>query len=354
MNVLNIAYPFAPVGPCAVGGAEQVLTDLDTALVASGACSFVIAREDSQPSGELFPIPLPQCGHLDTAAKLWCRSQVQRTIDQVLASRRIDLIHLHGLNFYEHKLPAQIPVVVTLHMPVQWYPAQAFRAPHTALHFVCVSESQRRSYPLDLPSPRLIQNGVHIPKDGFVSKEPFALALARICPEKNLHEALEAGTLADTPVYIGGQVFPYPEHERYFAEKIEPLLKSSRPPAQHAFFGALPADRKQELLAKARCLLHPTLAPETSSLVAMEAMAAGTPVIAYRSGALPEIVQDGVTGFLVNDVREMAQAIRRVHTLSPASCRAYAERCFSKQHMVRRYLSLYEELISRSMRRLYA
>jgi glycosyltransferase involved in cell wall biosynthesis len=353
MNILNVAYPFAPVGPCAVGGAEQILTAVDKALVASGACSFVIACEGSDPAGELFPVPQPQCRYLDAAGKQWCHSQVQRTITQVLASHRVDLVHLHGLNFYEYRLPAEIPVVVTLHLPLAWYPPHAFEAPRSGWNFVCVSESQRRSYPLELLSPRLIENGVPIPSSDFVPKQPFALTLARICPEKNVHEALQAGTLADTPVYIGGQVFPYLEHERYFAEKIEPLLKSSSP-AEHIFLGALPPQRKQELLAKARCLLHPTLAPETSSLVAMEAMAAGTPVIAYRSGALPEIVQDGVTGFLVNDVREMAEAIRRVHTLSPAACRAYAESRFSVQHMTRRYLALYEERIRQRQQRLYA
>jgi glycosyltransferase involved in cell wall biosynthesis len=354
MNILNVAYPFAPVGPCAVGGAEQILSALDKALVASGACSLVIACEGSDPAGELFPVLQPQCRYLDAAAKQWCRSQVQRTIDQILASHQVDLIHLHGLNFYEYRLPSEIPVVVTLHLPLAWYPSHAFEAPRNGWNFVCVSESQRRSYPTELLPPRLIENGVLIPSSDLVPKDPFALALARICPEKNVHEALEAGTLADTPVYLGGQVFPYPEHERYFAEKIEPFLKSSRPPAQHAFFGALPADRKQELLAEARCLLHPTLAPETSSLVAMEAMAAGTPVIAYRSGALPEIVQEGVTGFLVGNVREMANAIRKVPMLSPAACRAYAESRFSVRHMTRRYLTLYEELISQRQRRLYA
>jgi glycosyltransferase involved in cell wall biosynthesis len=354
MNILNIAYPFAPIGPCAVGGAEQILTDLDTAIVTAGGCSSVIACEGSQAAGTLFPVPSPQCKYLDAAAKQWCRSQVQRIIDQVLVAKRIDLIHLHGLNFYEYKLAVDIPVVVTLHLPLAWYPPQAFEAPRRNWNFVCVSESQRRSYPAELPEPRLIENGVPIPNGDLAQKEPSALALARICPEKNLHEALEAGTLAGMPVYIGGQVFPYPEHERYFTEKVEPLLRASQPPAEHAFLGALSPERKQKLLASARCLLHPTLAPETSSLVAMEAMAAGTPVIAYRSGALPEIVQDGVTGFLVNDVGEMAEAIRRAHTLSPAACRSYAEERFSKHRMTRQYLSLYEALLSQPKRRLYA
>lgn len=354
ITILNVAYPLAPVGPQAVGGAEQILTDLDDALVERGASSLVIACEGSQPTGELFPIHIPRIQYLDPATQQWCRSEVQRAIDHVLVSHRVDLIHLHGLNFYEYRLPANIPIVVTLHMPLAWYPTHAFRAPRTGWHFVCVSESQRRFCPRELEGPLLIENGVHLPNARLAPKQPFALALGRICAEKNLHEALEAATLADTPVYIGGQIFPYPEHERYFAEKIQPLLSVSNSPAQHTYLGALLPERKQKLLASARCLLHPTLAPETSSLVAMEALAAGTPVIAYRSGALTEIVQDGVTGFLVDNVPEMAEAIRKVHTLSPMACREDAERRFSKQGMIGRYLQLYEELVSRSTRRLYA
>ncbi len=101
--------------------------------------------------------------------------------------------------------------------------------------------------------------------------------------------------------------------------------------------------------------MHPTLAPETSSLVAMEALAAGTPVIAYRSGALPEIVEDGVTGFLVDDVTQMAEAMRAVHTLSPEACRRAAEVRFSEERMVAGYFQLYDKLLAGSAaQKLYA
>jgi glycosyltransferase involved in cell wall biosynthesis len=167
--------------------------------------------------------------------------------------------------------------------------------------------------------------------------------MGRICPEKNAHAALEAGTLAGTRVLLAGQVFPYGEHRQYFNEKIEPLLQGG-----HTFLGPVSAEAKHDLLARAKCLLHPTLAPETSSLAAMEAMAAGTPVIAYRSGALPEIVEDGVTGFLVGSVEEMAGAIRSVGAISPAACRSAAERRFSKERMAHQYFELYNSLVQRA------
>jgi len=114
---------------------------------------------------------------------------------------------------------------------------------------------------------------------------------------------------------------------------------------RHEFLGSVGAARRQELLAGAKCLLHPTLAPDTSSLVAMEAMAAGTPVIAYRSGALPEIVEHGVTGFMVDNVAEMAEAIRNVDRISPEVCRRTAERRFRKECMVDKYFDLYRAMV---------
>jgi len=122
----------------------------------------------------------------------------------------------------------------------------------------------------------------------------------------------------------------------------------------HRFLGPLSLERKQHPLARARCLLHPTLAPETSSLVAMEAIAAGTPVIAYPSGALPEIVEHGRTGFLVSSVAEMAEAVGMLDRISPGECRAAAEQRFSQQRMIRGYFELYEQLIHPLRERTYA
>jgi glycosyltransferase involved in cell wall biosynthesis len=168
--------------------------------------------------------------------------------------------------------------------------------------------------------------------------------MGRICPEKNVHAALQAGTLANTRVLIGGRVFAFREHQAYFEEKLAPMLHASFGGVGHEFIGVLNAAQRQELLTRAKCLLHSTLAPETSSLVAMEALACGTPVIAYRSGALPEIVEHGVTGFLVDNVEQMARAIRNVHTISPQACRHSAEQRFAADRMSAEYLQLYRAI----------
>jgi len=332
LTVLSIAYPFAPVSPDTVGGAEQIHSVVERALVEAGHVSLVAGCEGSRTAGELFSVPLPEGVQFTEDVRRGVRENFQAVIDRALSSRRVDLIHMHGIDFYEYKLPITIPVLVTLHVPVSWYPDWALRGRRPEVTFQFVSEAQRRSAPAELRDSPVVPNGVRLPPLADGVKGEFAIAMGRICPEKNLHEALEAGTIAGMPVILAGQVFPYPEHLAYFREKIEPLLSCG-----HQFAGPASMEQKTALLAGARCLLHPTLAPETSSLVAMEALAAGTPVIAYRSGALPEIVKDGVTGFLVDNVTEMAAAIHHVHKLRREDCREAAERDYSVERMIRRY-----------------
>ncbi len=322
MTVLSVAFANAPVGADAVGGAERILSDLDRALVEQGHVSLVAACEGSKAAGELF-----------TGA-------IQAVIDRALASRRVDLIHLHGLDFHQWQWPAEIPAVVTLHLPIDWYPPDIWRRYTPGTTFVCVSETQRRSCPPELRDCPVIVNGVEAPAYAAAATREFALVLGRICPEKNQHAALEAAALAGIPALLGGQVFPYAAHEAYFREQIEPLLA----PGRAEFLGPLTHARKWELLSRARCLLHPTQAPETSSLVAMEALAAGAPVIAYPSGALAEIVEHGVTGFLVHNVKEMAEAIARTNEISPGACREAASKRFAARRMIREYLDLYRRL----------
>lgn len=347
LTILSIAWPFAPVGPSAVGGAEQILTALDNAIVRGGHQSLVVACAGSVSAGTLFAVPMPE-GQLDHADREACARFCQDAIDTALASTSVDLIHMHGLDFHRYRIPEFLPVLVTLHLPPSWYPPQIWNSLGPNVQLQCVSHSQRDACPPGAGRLPVVENGVDLPVLGDLDADPlplelpaeFALALGRICPEKNLHAALEAGTLAGIPVLIGGKVFPWQAHEDYFRDRILPLLTGG-----HQFLGPLAPAVRHQLLRRAKCLLLPSLAPETSSLVAMEALAAGTPVVAWPSGAIPETIEDGVTGFLVDSTEAMAKAIRSVDSLDRSFCRAAVERRFSRDRMIRDYFRLYESCI---------
>ena len=339
MLILNVAYPFAPVGPDAVGGAEQILTTLDAAL---GHRSVVIAREGSSCRGTLIPVPVFEA--IDDRAREAGYRHVRRAIAEALERFPADLIHFHGLDFARYLPPDGPPALATLHLPVHLYPPEALfpRRPGTWLH--CVSESQRRDVPPGAPLLGTVPNGVDLTalRPG-PRKRGFALCLGRICREKGYHDALDAAREAGVPLILAGEVFPYADHQRYFREEIEPRLG----PGAARFLGPLGLARKRRLLAAARCLIVPSRIAETSSLVSMEALACGTPVVAFRTGALPEIVEHGRTGFLVSDVPGMARALREVAALDPAACRAEAERRFSAETMISRYFDLYRQIAAR-------
>ncbi len=341
LTVLSIAFPFAAVGPASVGGAEQILAILEAGLVAQGLRSVVVAQAGSQVAGTLLATP-GASGILTEAARTQVEAAHQANIDRALESFPVHLVHMHGIDFHRYRLPSHLPVLVTLHLPPSWYPESIWSLPpHIQLQ--CVSESQRKACPEAVRDRlRVVANGVSLPPVTPTRKRSFALLLSRICPEKNLHIALDAARLARVPVLLAGQVFPYPDHLRYFEEQIRPRL------GPHSrYIGPVGGPAKQRLLASARCLLLPTLAPETSSLVAIEALAAGTPVVAFPSGAIPEILEDGRTGFLVHDAPTMAAALARVSTLDPEACRAAARERFSAARMLHEYLALYASLTNR-------
>lgn len=341
LTVLSVAFPLAPVGGDAVGGAEQVLALLDRGLVAAGHHSIVIACAGSRCDGELVATPRPQ-GPLDEHAVAQARDWHRHTIERVLYESPVDLIHMHGIDFDSYLPPPGPVVLATLHLPPAWYPAEVFALARPRTYLSCVSASQQRECPATTQLVATIDNGVDLEllRPGSGEVRAYALALGRICPEKAFHRALDAARRADTPMLLAGKVYAYAEHQRYFREQLRPRLD-----AQRRFIGAIDARRKRALMAGARCLLIPSEAAETSSLVAMEALACGTPVITFGAGALAEIVEHGRTGFVVGDEAEMAEAIGRAHEIDRTVCRRAAEQRFNAHRMIAGYLDLYTELL---------
>jgi glycosyltransferase involved in cell wall biosynthesis len=337
LTILSVAYPFAPVGPDAVGGAEQVLSALDHALVERGHRSIVVASEGSVTAGELIPVPLEREA-IDEAARERGWTRHHAAIAAALDREPVDLVHLHGIDFHRY-LPDDAPTLATLHLPLDWYPESIWQ-PRPNLWLHCVSQAQHATRPAGARSLPPIPNGVS-PRlfETRQRKRDFAVMLSRICPEKGVHLALQACRQAESGLLIGGQVFPYETHQRYYRDEVEPFLDGRR-----RFLGPLGFDRKRRLLAAASCVLIPSLVAETSSLTAIEALACGTPVIAFPNGALADVVEHGRTGFLVGSVEDMAEAIRAAPSLDPESCREAARNRFSMANMIDGYMQTYERL----------
>jgi glycosyltransferase involved in cell wall biosynthesis len=342
MNILNIAYPFSPVAPNSAGGAEQVLRILDEAIIEKGFNSMVIGHELSQVSGKLFSVPFPgedDINKIKDASYTLYRSLIQK----VLVQNKIDLIHMHGVDFYEYLPETDIPILVTVHLPPEWYPEEAFDG-RSNIYFNCVSLTQQEKMGYNSRLLPYIQNGIKT--DEFKisdKKQDYALCLGRICWEKGFHIALQAAGNAGIPIYIAGEIYDFESHREYFRESIQPYLDGVN--SKHIEH-ITPADKKN-LLANAKCLLAPSLVEETSSLAAMEALASGTPVIAFNIGALPEIIDDSRTGYIVNNAEEMTESIRKINRISAHVCRSEAVNRFSAKDMTGRYIALYNSLINK-------
>lgn len=335
LTILSVSFPFALLSADPVGGAEQVLAHLDQALVADGHRSLVIAPEGSSTAGELVRIPAV-AGAISNQERGRIHAAVREQLAFVLAREGVDVIHLHGVDFDAYLPPPGPPVLVTLHLPLDWYASLIPDRPGTWLHPVSASQAATAPAGVTLAPP--LENGVKIATIQ-ARKRRFALALGRICEEKGFDDALDAAARTGIPLLIAGSVFPYPEHQRHFRTRILPRLDHAR-----RWIGPVSGQRKRRLLGQAHCVLIPSKASETSSLVAMEALAAGTPVIAYRTGALPEIVEHGRTGFVVDDIAGMAEAIGAIDRIDPEVCHHRARERFSLERMSRAYLNRYAEL----------
>ncbi len=335
LTVLSVAYPLLPVGPDSGGGAEQILYLLERGLVARGHRSIVIAAKGSRIAGELIETPAFE-GEMTEEVREAARRDHLRSTEQALDRYPVDLLHFHGLDFSSYLPADRVRKLATLHLPPAWYPESIFHSEDVRLN--CVSESQANAAPgKKLP---VVLNGIDTAAYEIASREKkHLLWLGRICPEKGVHIGLEVAHRLDLPMVIAGPVHPFRDHQLYFSQQVQPLLDAKR-----QYVGAVGLDRKRSLFAEAKCVLIPSLVAETSSLVAMEAISSGTPVVAFRSGALPEVVEHGITGFIVESQEQMADAVKRIDEISPAACREQANNRWSASRMVEDYITLYESL----------
>jgi glycosyltransferase involved in cell wall biosynthesis len=352
-RILMSAYPLLPVTENSAGGAEQVLWNLQRDLGAKGYRVTTAACAESLVSGQLYATGSPARGSLASAkAKEDCHAtkclELLRVRDAI--GTGFSLVHDHSGSFFmhAHKMPQQIQVLATLHLPRSFYPKNAFHRIAPNVYFNCVSKAQEKSL-ADLP--RMlghVSNGIALDRFALqVKKQDYLLWVGRICEEKGTHIALDVAAKMGLPLVIAGSVYPFAYHHQYFENAIRPRLEKMGDQAR--FVNAPSFASKVDLLRNARAVLITSTAEETSSLVVMEAAACGTPVVALRKGALPEIVEHGVTGLLARTEDRLVEALREISEIRPQVCRAHAERNFSSARMADDYRKLYRRLTEKKI-----
>lgn len=343
LNVLYVGYPLLPINDESCGGAEQMLAVLEAEISRRGYRTTVAGCEGSRACGAML-ITGQELSEPDRFEER-NREHCARVLEEICTGD-FDLVHDKSGSFWQHAAEIHVPVLATLHLPRSFYPADALASSPPNLFFNCVSDAQARSFD-GLPALLgVVRNGIALDRFQLsAAKQDYLLWLGRVCEEKGAHLAIEVAHSTGLPLIIAGQVYPFSYHQQYYAREIRPWLRREHPKV--CFVETPTFAMKRKLLSEAKALLIPSLVDETSSLAAMEAMACGTPVVGFRRGAIPDIVLDGQTGFIVNAVQEMAAAIWSCENIDPHACRAHVETHYSASRMASEYEALYQSVLRR-------
>ncbi len=347
LRILYVAYPLLPVNDASCGGAEQVLATLEREMVRRGHATVVAAAADSRVAGELYPTGAP-ARDLDQFA-LRDAEHNRRILQLLEADEGFDLVHDMSGTFWKRAGGTELPVLATLHLPPVLYARAMFENIAAKVLFNCVSESQARSFSHLPRMLGVVPNGIDLGRFPFAqntSNGEYLLWLGRICEEKGTHLALDVAESAGLPLVVAGSVYPFSYHRQYFEREIAPRLERN---PRVRFVQSPGFAEKLHLLQQARALLVTSLIDETSSLVAMEAMACGTPVVTSRRGALPEIVEEGHTGWLADSPEEMIAALARLREIDRCNCRDLVEQRFSAERMADHYEYMYRRALEPSI-----
>ncbi len=342
MKIAQVSPLFESVPPRLYGGTERIVSFLTEQLVRIGHDVTLFASGDSRTSARLVPI---------TPAALRLRDKnddamahhalmIERVFSQ---SQDFDVIHSH-IDFLAFSMArrSRTPVLSTLHGRLDLAPILPLYREFFDLPWVSISDSQRE--PL---ADALWQGTVYhgLPLGLFkayttVPADAPLVFLGRISVEKGVDRAIYIAHAAGVPLKIAAKADP--ADRAYYEKVFRPLLTT--PGIE--YIGEITETKKNDFLGLARGLLFPIDWPEPFGLVMIEAMACGTPVIAYRRGSVPEILEDGVTGYIVNSEKEAAEAIGKLPLLNRALIRQRFEERFSDVRMTQDYVKLYEGLLS--------
>jgi glycosyltransferase involved in cell wall biosynthesis len=338
MRIAQVAPLAESVPPTLYGGTERIVSYLTEELVRQGHEVTLYASGDSQTSARLVAC-VPRALRLDEDVIDPIAHGIVE-LERVFAdAHEYDVIHWH-VDYLHFPVSRRltVPGLTTLHGRLDIPDLQPIYAEFTEMPVVSISNDQRSP----LPNANWIGTVHHgLPLDEFApSREvgDYLAFLGRMSPEKRADRAIEVAHRTKMPIKLAAKVDP--ADQEYFEREIEPLLDHDRVD----FVGEIGGDEKMELLNHARALLFPIDWAEPFGLVMIEAMACGTPVIAYRSGSVPEVITDGVNGFIVDDIDGAVDAVGRLNELDRAEVRAAFEDRFTAGRMARDYVRLYGEL----------
>ena len=333
IRIVIIAPPWVAVPPTAYGGTEAVLDTLARGLHAAGHEVLLFTTGDST-------CPVPKASVLARAIGVGVggsATELRHVIHAYEAAAGADVVHDHTLvgPVYADRF-ADLPVVTTNHGPFKSELGDYYRAIGDRTPIIAISRHQA-STARGTPIAAVIHHGVDFhrfpsgPGDGG-----YAVFLGRMCPEKGVDAAIRVARLAGVPLRIVAKMSEAAE-QLYFDRKVKPLLGGDI-----EYVGELGGNDKLALVGSATCLLNPIAWPEPFGMVMVEALACGTPVVATPMGAVPEIVDHGVTGFICSGEKSLAKAVVAADSINREACRSAVAHRFSAERMVAKHVDLYE------------
>ena len=336
MRIALIAPPFIPVPPVEYGGTELFIANLALKLKERGADVVVYTNGASTVDVEkrwMYAAPeWPLRGDIydnlkDIAHTSWAIHDA--------AADHADIIHLNNAPGLATSRFVGIPFVYTLHHPHNENLSN-FYSQFPETHYVTISDFQRRLE--KMPAVQTIHHGIdphscHLAEE----KQEYLAFLGRIAPIKGTHIAIEVAKKSGIPLKIAGEIQPM--YQQYFDSEIKPQIDGRF----IEYIGEVDMKAKNELLSKARALLFPIQWDEPFGLVMIEAMACGTPVLAFSGGSVPEVVRDGVSGWICKSAAEMSERAQNVG-IEPSTVQEYVRETFSLDRMADQYLELYQQI----------
>jgi glycosyltransferase involved in cell wall biosynthesis len=348
LRIAVVAPPWFPVPPTGYGGIESVCAGLVDGLVDRGHDVTLIGAGPDETDATRF-FAATQEPQSDRVGDALTEVRHAAAASHIIGELDVDVIHDHTAAGPLVAAGFEIPTVVTAHGPVDgelgdYYGDLSRYYGHLdeRISFVSISNSQRAGAP-ELPWAATVYNGVRVSDHDFRrDKDDFVLFIGRCCPEKAPELAVRAARDAGRKL-VALTKCREPAEKQHFEQVVKPLLGSDVD-----WLDEPPKERKHDLLARARVLIMPIQWDEPFGMVMIEALASGTPVVALRRGAVPEIVEDGVTGFICDEPDELPNAIERAGEIDPDTCRRVVESRFSLQTMASGYEQVFLGAIERS------